>query len=182
MSKYENYYPTTTCFQDKETLLSKKDSMCEYCYSCYLELCYYFSIKFISCEEIVYDLEIIKDKMKIRKQEYPELYDKYVSIVIRDTIDILNKYTKYSKIKKEGYNKLHISFIENLILTLGPLINIYYSDEENKANYKYTNESLKRFKIYELNIICLEVYCNYHYKTYGIINSITKLYPLVKYK
>jgi hypothetical protein len=44
---------------------------------------------------------------------------------------ILNKYTKYSKVEKEGYN--YISFIEYLITTLGLLLNMFYLNEETKV-------------------------------------------------
>jgi hypothetical protein len=46
MNKYENYYPSTSCFQDRQTHLKINDSMCPYCYSCYIDLCETISVNF----------------------------------------------------------------------------------------------------------------------------------------
>jgi hypothetical protein len=176
MSKYENYYPVKSCFKDKETYL-KKDSICDYCYSCYLEICDIFSMIF-QLEEGINDIDKIQDKIMIKIEEKSNYYTNRLEESVEYIVNILNKYTNYSKVEKKGYNLLHISFIEKLIIRIGPMLNIHYSNEENKVNYKHSDQKLKSFILYKLNIICFEVYCNYHYKTYRIPNSIIQLYAL----
>ena len=177
MNKYENYYPIYSCFEGKKISLLKEGSICSYCYSCYSEICDIFYSVF-QLEERIYDIDYIKNKIELKLKVKSNYYINRLEESIEHIVDILNKYTRYSKVEKQGYNLLHISFIEELIIRLGTILNIYYLNEETKVKFKYTDEKLKSFIFYKLNIICFEVYCNYHYKTYRIHNSIIKLYAL----
>jgi hypothetical protein len=187
MSKYENYYPTTTCFQDKETLLSKKDSMCEYCYSCYLEICETISNEFnipiknngiLKRNCLEYLCEQVRDKLGVIEYSTKAFYN--LKYIVEYIIIILNRYTNYSKTEKEGCNLLHISFIECLMKGLNPLIEKCYSQEIFVFSYKYNDENLKKLLLYKLNILCLEVYFDYIYKKQGFIHtSMLLLYKLL---
>ena len=177
MNKYENYYPIYSCFEDKNICLLKEGSICSYCYSCYVEICNTFSAVF-QLEERTYDIEYIKNKIELKLNDKSTYYINRLEESIEYIVDILNKYTRYSKVEKKGYNLLHISFIENLIMSIGSLLNVYYLNEETKVKFNTADEKIKSFVFYKLNIICFEVYCNYHYKTYRIHNSIIKLYTL----
>ena len=180
MSKYENYYPIETCFEDKETSLLKKDSMCEYCYSCYLELCDSFS--YIHQTEEIHGikdtlrLKHITENLILEKEKYNFGLGGTVYYIVKN----LNKYTNYSNFKKEGCNLLHITFIECVISTLFPLLEKYYLNKEEEFNYKYTDKNLKLLELYSLNIICLEVY--FYQQSYSdvLIRSMGRLYQLVK--
>ena len=187
MSKYENYYPTTTCFQDKETSLSKKDSMCEYCYSCYLELCETISNEFdipiknngiLKHNCLEYLCEKVRDKLN--KEEYTKKQYYKLRDSIENIVNILNKYTNYSNNEKEGYNLLHISFVECLMKPLDIIIHKYYAIEETELSMHFVDKNLKKCALYNINILCLDVYCYYQYNSEGLLRSMGRLYALVK--
>jgi hypothetical protein len=187
MSKYENYYPTTTCFKDKETNLKKKESMCEYCYSCYLEICETISNEFdipiknngiLKHNCLDYLCEKIYDKIGVIEYSTKSFND--LKYIVNYIIIILNKYTNYNKEEKKEYNLLHISFIECLMKGLDPLIRRCYTQEIFIIEYNYTDEKLKTLLLYKLNILCLEVYFNYIHKSQGYIHtSMMCLYKLI---
>lgn len=195
MNKYENYYPSTSCFQDRQTHLKINDSMCPYCYSCYIDLCETISVNFdipimkngilknncleYVCEQVRFK---IKDQFKYKKF----LHIKNVVALI---VDILNKYTSYNKEdkgssqeEKEGCNKLHIRFIECIMKPLKYIIHTYYVKEEFRDKHD-TKEDIKRCSLYKLNILCLEVYFTYINNNVGaLFDSEFILYDLVKNK
>lgn len=182
VNKYENYYPITPCIQDKNTPNKKHHSMCSYCYSCYNELCetisdyFEFSIdnkhKFISIVKIC-------NKANIISKNRPDLC---LREGVKKIVNVINKYTNYSKTKKEGFNLLHREFIESLMIPLEKILLRYYTQEE----YGFTNwnkRTLKENSLYYLNIFCLDMWIKHSYlKTGFTYESEYDLYYLVKSK
>lgn len=182
------YYPTTSCFTGTVTTLKKRSTICDYCYSCYLELCDNLS-KWYNIPVFEYGvlrkncLEYLNNNLD--KSKY-SVYDKnaffkHVSIV-EDIVIILNKYTKYSNTEKEGHNLLHKGFIDSLMEPLDILVIGKYCWSGDCVFYTNSNEKKLKFNsLYNLNIICLESYGDSLTKRKGgVYKSVIKIYEMAK--
>lgn len=190
VNKYENYYPIDPCVQDENTPNKKKHSMCSYCYKCYVELCETISNDFnitINNRGIWTHkcLEKLCNKMpyKCVKMYELEIANKTYKQGSINIINIINKYTNYSKTQREGYNLLHREFIESLMKPLYEIMGRYFMLAEfyelpiDPTPLKYLEKCL----MYKLNLFCLEAYCNYCYNYDGfVITEQVLIYKLLK--
>ena len=186
VNKYENYYPITPCIQDENTPNKKHHSMCSYCYSCYTELCEtisdYFGVIINNKHKLTHKcLYKICEKIRNISNNSIQSYD-LLEPVVKKIVVILNKYTKYSKNEKEGYNLLHREFIESLMIPLDTIICRYYV--EGEFNHKnWHKKTLINNALYNLNIFCLEMWCIHSYlETKITLESQLTLYNMVQNK
>ncbi len=182
--KYGSYYPIEKCIQDKDTPNKKKHSMCTYCYSCYVELCESikegFNININNNGEWTSDC---LEKICLRTICKTNVTNnETIMLVKRNTesiINILNKYTKYSFVPKEGYNLLHREFIESIMGSLDYILNTY--DFFELTEYKLIHKhQFKQYLTFNLNLFCFDAYCAYCFFKYKCVTeSKYKMYFMI---
>jgi hypothetical protein len=188
VNKYYTYYPIEKCIQDKDTPNKKKHSMCTYCYSCYVELCESikegFNISINNKGEWTSDcLKKICSKALIKNMVIDDNWREIHSLVetnIMSIINILNKYTNYSSIKKEGHNLLHRESMERFIGSIKNMFEKYNTIRDFEFKQMFNKKYLRSSVLININIICYEVYCVCCYFKYGfVLRSKKLLYDMI---